>query len=445
MVVNRARRLIWVPSMLVGAAVAIAVVTGAGVLLYDSQGLAREILNTEREGSVIALLGEDSEGLVRAAAVLIGVALLSLTVGIWMGRTGGSDQAVRTVVRWWVGLLVTLLAGSGFTGLWELLDGFPGSSLTQGLGLAVTGALPAYFAGGVWGRIGCFAMSLESGSRRQVVIGAVAGIVVGAFLVFLLLGRPVLAVTAFLGAAVFASGGARFQGWIFDRVPRRRVLLRETTRPGLRLEVWNTAVPETEVKVLWDGDRDRMVDPPVAGDWRLGVASTLDERGPVLFVGAGSWFAREGEGEWRLHEPDADLGALAAEGFEWEEESLVESPVPQAPGHTVVMDWETAGDGLREGLATGDLSAALREAGGQRVWVRGRRGQLPRAVAESAVAAGFGVARYVAAVPTFAGPPRLPPRGDEVWCLDAGGSPPGPVAGLEVLHGQGGPVGHWDV
>lgn len=443
---SRARRLIWVPSLLVGAAVATAVVTGAGVLLYDSQGLARGILNREREISqIIAMLGDDSEGLVRAAAVLIGVALLSLAAGIWMGRAGDDDQAVRTVVRWWVGLLVTLLAGSGFTGLWELLDGFAGRSLTQGLGLAVTGALPAYFAGGVWGRIGSFAMSLESGSRRQVVIGAVAGVVAGAALVFMLLGRPVLAVTAFLGAAVFASGGARFQGWIFDRVPRRRVLLRETTRPGLRLEVWHTAVPESEVRVLWVGEWDCMVDPPVAEDWRLGVASTLDERAPVLFVGAGSWFAREGEGEWRLHEPDADLGALATEGFEWDAGLLVESAVPEAPGHTVVMDWETAGDGLRAGLAAGELQAALREAGVERVWVRGRRGQLPRTVAESTVAAGFRVARYVAAVPTFVGPPRLRPRGDEVWCLHARGSPPGPVAGLEVLHGDGGLLGHWDI
>ena len=62
---NRARRVIWVPSLLVGAAVATAVVTGAGVLLYDSQGLAREIMNPEREGSLVPLLLDDSEGLVR--------------------------------------------------------------------------------------------------------------------------------------------------------------------------------------------------------------------------------------------------------------------------------------------------------------------------------------------------------------------------------------------
>ena len=442
---NRARRLIWLPSLLVGAAVATAVVTGAGVLLYDSQGLAREIFNPEREGSVVGLLLTDSQGLVRGTVVLIGVAVLSLAVGIWMGRAGDDHEAVRTAVRWWVGLLVALLAGSGFTGMWELLDGFAGKSLTQGVGLAVTGALPAYFAGGVWGRIGSFAGSLDAGSRRQVVVGALAGIAVGAALVLMLLARPVLAVTAFLGAAVFASGGARCQGWIFDRVPRRRMLLRETTRPGLLFEAWHTAVPETEVKILWDGGRDRMVDPPVAGDWRLGVASTLDERDPVLFVGAGSWFARAGEGGWRLHEPDADVRALATEGFEWDPEAFVESPVPEEPGGTVVMDWETAREGLGEGVAGGELLAALREAGVERVWVRGRPGRLPGELVGWAEAVGFGVVRYVAVTPAGEGPPRLPARGDEVWCLDAGGRTPGPVAGLRALDGDGRPPGREDV
>ena len=442
---TRARRLIWLPSLLVGAAVATAVVTGAGVLLYDSQGLAREILNPERENSLPLLLLENSDGLVRAAAVLIGVALLSLAAGIWMGRTGDDSEAVRTAVRWWVGLLVALLAGSGFTGLWELLDGFAGTSLTQGLGLAVTGALPAYFAGGVWGRIGRFARSLDPGSRRQVVIGAVAGVAVGATLVLVLLARPVLAVTAFLGAAVFASGGARCQGWIFDRVPRRRLVLRETTRPGLLFEQWYTAVPEAEVTVLWDGKRDRLVDPPVAGDWRLGVAGALDADTPVLFVGAGSWFAREGDGGWRLHEPDADVRALVCEGFGWTGESLADAPVPEEPGHTVVMDWESAGEGLREDVASGVLPAALHEAGVERVWVRARRGRLAGEVAEAAAAAGFGVARYVAVVSGTVGPPRLPPRGDEVWCLSAEGTHPGRIAGLKALNEAARPPGHESV
>ena len=442
---NRARCLIWLPSLLVGAAVATAVVTGAGLLLYDSQGLAREILNPERENPMPLLLLENSDGLVRAAAVLILVAVLSLAVGIRMGRAGDDNEAVRTTVRWWVGLLATLLAGSGFTGLWELLDGFAGTSLTQGVGLAVTGALPAYFAGGVWGRIGSFARSLDSGSRRQVVIGAVVGVVIGATLVLAFLARPVLAVTAFLGAAVFASGAARCQGWIFDRVPRRRVVLRETNRPGLLFETWYTAVAETEVRVLWDGERDRMVDPPVAGDWRLGVAGAVDASGQVLFVGVGSWFAREGDGGWRLFEPDAEVRALAGEGFGWAGESLVDAPVPEEPGYTVVMDWESAGGGVREGVASGELLAALHEAGVERVWARARRGRLPAGLAEAAAATGFGVARYLASVSAAAGPPSLPPRGDEVWCLSAGGPPPGHVAGLKAHNEDIRPPGHENV
>ena len=204
-------------------------------------------------------------------------------------------------------------------------------------------------------------------------------------------------------------------------------------------------MPETEVSVLWDGEGDRMVDPPVAGDWRLGVAGTLDARCPVLFVGAGSWFAREGDAGWRLHEPDAEVRALACEGFGWTDESLADAPVPEDPGHTVVMDWESAGEGLREEVASGELLAALHEAGVERVWVRARRGRLPAEVAEAAGAVGFGVARYVAVVSAAAGPPRLPPRGDEVWCLSAEGAPPGQVAGLKALNEAVRPPGHANV
>lgn len=439
---SRARRLIWVPSLLVGVAAATALATGAGVLLYDSQGLAREILDPGRQASLGALLAEDSQGLVRATVVLAGITALSLAAGLWMGRAGDDDEAVRTAVRWWVGLLAALLAGSAFTGLWEMVEGFAGGSLTQGVGLAVTGALPAYFAGGVWGRIGSFARSLDSRSGRQVVTGALAGFAAGAVLVFMLLGRPVLAVTAFLGAAVFASGGARIQGWIFDRVPRRRLALRETARPGLFFEAWYTAVPESEVKVLWDGGRDRIVDPPLAGDWRPGVASTLDGSASVLFLGVGSWFAWEGEGGWRLYEPDAVVGTLAGRGFEWATESLVDSPVPEAPGRVVVIDWETAGEEVREDVVAEDLLDRLREAGVERVWLRARRGGLAGDVAEAAVAAGFEVARYTGVVPAAPGPPRLPPRGDDVWCLDAGGAVPGVVGGLRaVLEDARPPVG----
>ena len=412
-VMSRARRMIWVPSLLVGAAGATGVATGAAVLLYDSQGL------------------------LRAAGVLAGITVLSLMAGVRMGAAGGTDEALPTAARWWMGLLVALLAGAGFTALWESMDGFGTAPVAQGLGLAFTGALPAYFAGGVWGRIGSFATSLGAGVRRQVVIGAVVGTAGGAALVLALLGRPVLAVTAFLAATVFASGGARCQGWIFDRVPRRRVVLRETSRPDLRFERWQTAVPKGEVAVLWDAGRRLAIDPPPAGDWRRGVASALGPGDPVLFVGAGSWFARGDRGEWRVYEPTADIGVLAAEGFAWPAESLVGTPVPDTPGYTVVVDWENSGHALVNSFTIPELLATLRDAGVQRVWIACRPGGLPPALAEAGPPAGFGVARYSARVGKQVGPPRLQPRSEDVWCLDRSGILPGPVPEMKMVSVDG--------
>ena len=405
-----ARRMMWLPSLLVGVAGATGVATGATVLLYDSQGL------------------------LRAAAVLTVTTVLSLIAGLWMGAAGETDEILPTAARWWMGLLVALLLGAGFTAVWESMDAFGTVPVAQGLGLALTGALPAYFAGGVWGRTGSLANSLGAGVKRQVVVGAVLGTAAGAALVLELLGRPVLAVTAFLAATVFASGGARCQGWIFDRVPRRLVVLRKSERPELSFERWQTTVPKSELRVLWDAGRGRAIDPPPRGDWRRGVASAIDPASAVLFVGAGSWFARDGEGEWRAYEPDAGVGALAAKGFGWPEGSLVGSPVPDTPGCTVVMDWEHAEDALVNSFTIPELLSALREAEVERVWIGCQPGRLPPELAESGAEAGFGVARYAA---TVAGPPHMAPRGVDVWCLDHSGDLPGPGSEMAMLSVDG--------
>ena len=394
--------MIWLPSLLVGAATAVGVATGAEVLLYDSQGLAR------------------------AAAALAAVTVLSLLAGLWMGAAGDGDCALSTAARWWMGLLVALLMGAGFAALWESMEGFGTVAVAQGLGLAFTGALPAYFAGGVWRRIGSFAGALGTWVRCQVVIGAVVGTAVGAALVLAVLGRSVLAVTAFLAATVLASGGARCQGWIFDRVPRRHVVLRKPGRPELRFEAWQTAVPKAEVRVL-RGQKGRLaIDPVPKGDWRRTVASALDPAGAVLFVGAGGWFSLDGWEGWRVYEPDRDVGALAAEGFGWPDGSLAESPVPDSPDTTVVVDWEHAGAALVKSATIPELLAGLREAKVERVWIGVNPDRLPPALAEAAARAGFGVARFAASVAGLAGLPRMKPRSKEVWRLDRLGSLPEP-------------------
>lgn len=408
-VIGRARRMVWVPSLLVGVAAAIGVATGAAVLLYDSRGLPG------------------------AVAGLAGITILSLAAGLRMGVADCAGDTLPAVTSWWVGLLVALLAGAGFTALWEAMDGFGTAPVAQGLGLAFTGALPAYFAGGVWGRIGSFAGSLGAGVRGQVTIGAVVGMAAGAALVLGFLGRPVLAVTAFLAATVFASGGARCQGWIFDRVPLRRVLLRGDGRPGIRFERWKTSVPSTETRVLWEAGRERVVDPPPRGDWRRAVGGTLDPAGAVLFVGVGSWLARDGAGKWRVHEPDAGVGALAAAGFGWPADSLAESPVPQTPGCTVVVDWDGSGDALVNSFTIPELLQEFRSAGVRRAWIRCRPGRWQGQLAEAADEAGFGVVRYAATAAGLTGPPRITPSSTDVWCLDQSGDLPGPLSGMTLL------------
>ena len=434
-----ARGAIWVPSLFVGAAVATSLATGAGVLLYDSEGVLRTAVATSLATGAGVLL-RDSQELLRAAAVLLGVAAVSLIAGLRMG-VADHGEVVPSAARWWVGFLVALLVGAGFSALWEQTRGFGSAAAAQGLGLAVTAALPAYFAGGVWGRIGSFASSLGVGERLQVVAGGVLGVAAGSVLVIAILGRPVLAVTAFLGAVVLASAGARFQGWLFDRVPRRRLVLADPARPELCFEAWHTAVPEAAVRVLMDAGRDRVVDPPPVGDWRAGVAATLDTAGPVLFVGAGSWFAAVGDREWSLYEPDAGLRALAARGFGWDEGSLADSPIPRGASSTVVADWETAGETAAHSIPSGELLAALRDAEVERVWIHAPHGRIPGSLMESAANAGCRVARYRGAVEGTAGPPRLAPRGDELWCLDWSAAPAPAVRGMQILTGEGGDLG----
>ncbi len=406
---NRATRpnnLLWIPSYLAGMAVAAALATGAGLLLYNSAGLAS------------------------AGSVLLVVGATSLVAGILMGNATGKssgDKAVASAARGWLGFLVTLMLGSAYAALWELMHGFGATRWAQGLGLAVTSALPAYYAGSLWGRMNYFAASLGQLQSLQVFIGGVAGMATGGTTMLALLGQPVLPLTVFLGAAVLASAGARFQGWIFDRVPWRRATLAMQDRPELRFERWRTEIPEHSVRVLWDGAVDRALDPAPPGDWRACVAGTLndpesDDAG-VLFLGAGSWFPLPDGRPWQVCEPDGDMRALAAKGFEWDDECLTDSPVPAAPGWTVVAERRAV-----------DVVAmdALHRAGVVRVWIGGRPGCLPSYVLDAAEEVAFGVSRYQSIGSGSEGPPRLAAKPSELWCFDRFDSSPPAMDGMDA-------------
>ena len=426
----RARRMLWIPALFVGASLAIAVATGAAVLLYDAQWLARGFGAGAadpvfRSGPEAVMHG--TQGLLRAFAVLLGVALISLFAGLWVGSGSHAEESVPAAARGWVGLLVALLLGAGFTAVWEAMAGFEGEPLGQGAGLALTAALPAYYAGGVLGRLGGFAAVLTDSGRRQVRLGGFAGAVVGSVLAGTFLGRPVLAVTAFLGATVLAAAGARFQGWIFDRVPRRRLVLDDPDRPELRFEAWHTLVPEATVRVLLESGRDIAVDPPSGGDWRKAIESTLDEDDSVFFVGAASWFALPQGRAWAMYEPDVAVGALAARGFGWDDGTMVDSPVPETAGATFVAE------SLARSQPLGEFLRALCDAGVRRAWIRGPRGRLPDTLADAGFAAGLEISRHAGAVDGFRGPPYLQPRGDELWCFGGSVEPPVELPGMTML------------
>ncbi len=400
---TRARKLIWLPSLLAGAALAAALATSAGLLLYNSRGL------------------------MRAGGVLLSVSFVSLITGILMGSAMGNaarDKAVTSAARGWTGLLAALLLGAAFAGLWETMNAFGATPVAQGVGLAVTSAMPAYFAGGVWGRMNSFAASLGAGQPLHVFVGGAVGVAAGGTTILALLGEPVLAVTILLGATVLASAGARCQGWIFDRVPRRSVMLTSPERPELRFESWQTMIPERFVRVLWDGGTYRAVDPVPPGDWRAGVVGTLDGGDRVLFIGAGSWFPVSGGRRWQVFEPDDEVRRLAAGGFGWDDGNLAGSPVPEAPGWTVVAE--------REAVAAVRWKS-LREAGVKRVWVGGRPGHLPKYLLDDAREAAFGVSRYQGTGSGAEGPPRLVSRRHELWCYDRSQSPPEAVGGMKTV------------
>ncbi len=397
----RARRLLWLPSLLTGMALAAALGTAAGVLLYNAPGL------------------------MRAAAVLLVISGAAVAVGVRMGA-GAEGAAMAATARWWRGLLGALAAGAAFAAVWEFTDGNGAAPLAQGLGLAVMAALPAYFTGGVWGRTGHFAASLGPAEPLRVLQGAAVGTAIGAVSIVGLLGQPVWATTVLLGAVVLASAGARVQGWIFERIPRCAFAREVADRPELRFEMWGTSVPERRIRVLWDGGSDRAVDPAPSGDWRCAVAATLEPSARVLFVGAGSWFSTGEDREWRLIEPDRALRDLAADGFQWDGSHLAD--VEMTGRWTVVADRDAAPELWPRLLA---LSAVTR------IWLGGHSGQPLAGLADAAREAGFVTVRYLGTRPRSAGPPTLAVRRQELWRFDRvradeSRDPPDALPGMEI-------------
>ncbi len=421
---------VWVASLLVGMAAAMTASTGAGLLLYDESGLVPaflEALADGRAGDLAELIRVDGRGFGRAAVVVLGTWALSLVAGLWLGRDDEGADASFSLGRGWGGLFAALVLAAAFSVLWESVAGARTAVAGQGLGLAFTIALPAYCAGAVWRRLAVFASLLGARVRRQVPVGALLGLGAGVALASVVLGRSVLAVTAFLGAVVLASAGARTLGWIVDRVPVRVRVVADPLRPGIRFAEWRTEALGRVVRILETGSADQgrwLVDPPARGDWRLRVRSALAPGSPVLFVGAASWFALDDGRPWRLHEPDAGVRALAARAFGWGEGAWAAEPLAPGPGTTVVADGRAllAPDGA-EGDGNDAPLIALLRSGADRIWIRDSGGVLAAAHPAAWRRAGWIEFRYRFRSAGREGPPRIEPASADVVLLQAPGRP----------------------
>ncbi len=445
-----ATRTVWLSSLLVGMASALAALTGAGLLLYDDTGVLwtmRQALVEVRPRDLAAVLGSDLGGLARASGALLATWGVALGLGLWIRGDDEDGDKPFSLIRGWAGLLVALALAVGFALLWESGSGVRASAAGQGLGLALTIALPAYYTGAVWRRLGVFAGRLGPSARvRQVVVGALLGLGAGSALASVVLGRSVLAVTAMLGTVVLASAGARILGWVVDRTPVAERVLVDSGDRNLRFAEWRTHVSRRVVRVLEvpdpaPGQQQWLVDPPVDGEWRMWVGATVAADAPVLFVGVASWFARESDGPWTLHEPRGPVRALAAKAFQWDDGVWAATWLPEPrrseelPGVTVVADWRALRDawaregaqddpGAGEGPSWGDSGAdeddpmtRLALSSAQRVWIRAPESGFSATLAAPWRRLGWIESRFRFRAGGRRGPPRLEPRIDEVVCM----------------------------
>ena len=397
---GKAGRFLWMPAFLVGISLATTLGTAAGILLYNAAGM------------------------IQAGGVVLSVVVFSFLVGLWTS-TRERDEVVTTTVSWWVGFLVALALSAAYVGVWELLPAFRASFASQPLGLGFVCALPSYFAGGLMGLLGHFAGALAPrGLRRRVVLGAIAGLVIGGVGMWFMLGRILMAVTAVLAAAILASLGARILSWIVDRVPRRRLVLSDSDRPDLRFDVWSQSVPKGTTHVFWDGSNRRLVVPAQDGTWVDAVrAFEADQTGGLFFVGVGGWWHPEPSTAWWVHEPDDSVLELVREGLGWSPENVLPTPEPPEGTAAAVLDRDSLATLFESGLGLVDYIRILEGLGVKRVWIGGDRTAIPQRGLPVPPNGELASADYVARVPSAGHPLKAPPRIQNIRLFQLGPAP----------------------
>jgi hypothetical protein len=183
------RVLTWLPAFVVGATTAVAAHLAIGVLLFEDERMFQSL------------------------TIIMGVEWGALALGLG-SAVSPTSEAMDSLRRRWVLLLVAFSGAAGFALAWTLGRGLGGVPLTQGTGLALLGALPLYTCGLVLRALSAVsARSREPfGVAGPAALGASAGILFTGMMGITRVGAPSL----LLFSLMLLSGSALIQGWLLD-------------------------------------------------------------------------------------------------------------------------------------------------------------------------------------------------------------------------------------
>jgi hypothetical protein len=194
-------RLHWVPSFVTGAALATTATVAVALLLYSGEGMLKSLI----------------------LIVAFELGALGLGLGITVPTTRG--EALVSLRRRWLSVLVAFLAASIFVLAWLFNAGFGARAGTQALGLALLAGLPLYMGGQL-----LVAISADESGRGGggvgafATLGACAGVLVTGLSGLGRVGVPSL--MFFMLMAL--SGAALVQGWLLRDEASPAVVGRES-------------------------------------------------------------------------------------------------------------------------------------------------------------------------------------------------------------------------
>ena len=194
-------RLHWVPSFVTGAASATTATVAVALLLYSGEGMLRSLI----------------------LIVAFELGALGLGLGITVPTTRG--EALVSLRRRWLSVLVAFLAASIFVLAWLFKAGFGARAGTQALGLALLAGLPLYMGGQLLAAISADESERGGGGVGAfATLGACAGVLVTGLSGLGRVGVPSL--MFFMLMAL--SGAALVQGWLLRDEASPAVVGRES-------------------------------------------------------------------------------------------------------------------------------------------------------------------------------------------------------------------------